>query len=137
MLTTVGALALACASPQTPVPANSVPRTAGTVASSTACRVSGAWNMSGVSVPAPSVARCVLPRYPSSMRAGDQQGEIVFRVAVDSAGRPDSSSLRVVRTSTRALVAALQAAAPYLRFEPAASRPVIVVEMPYTFTLER
>ena len=71
------------------------------------------------------------------MRMANEEGEIVFHIAVDSAGLPDSSSLHVVRTSAPVLVGAVQAAAPYLRFAPALSRPVIVVEMPYTFTLSR
>ncbi|HEY2378180.1 MAG TPA: hypothetical protein VGH98_19545 [Gemmatimonadaceae bacterium] len=69
------------------------------------------------------------------MRTAGQEGEIVFRIAVDSAGVPDSSSFRVVRTSAPALVGAVQAVVTYLRFSPSSSRPVIVIEMPYAFTL--
>jgi hypothetical protein len=138
MLTAAASLATGCASSQTPPPADPLPRAAGTLAASTTtCRVTGAWSMSGEAVPPPTVTRCVLPWYPASMRTANQDGEIVFRIAIDGAGLPDSSSLRVVRTSTPALVPAVQAAAPYLRFAPALSRPVIVVEIPYTFTIGR
>ena len=137
VLTASALVGVACASRPTPVTSDTVPRTAGTLATTDACHVTGAWNLSGESVPPPSVTRCVLPRYPRALIAADQKGEIVYRIAVDSAGHPDTSSLRVIRTSAPALVRAAEAAAPYLQFASARSRPVVVVEMLYTFTLER
>jgi hypothetical protein len=61
----------------------------------------------------------------------------VVRVAVDSAGVPDSTSLQLVSATTASFAAAAQRSVPHLRFAPARAgepRPVIV-EMPYTFTV--
>lgn len=71
------------------------------------------------------------------MRRAGEEGEIVWRVAVDSAGMTDSSSVVVVRTSAPALVAAVMRAAPYLRFASQSGRPRVVVELPTTFQLNR
>ena len=133
----VAVVTLACAASQAGSATATVPRAAGTLATSGTCRVTGAWTLNGDAVSAPAVIRCVLPWYPNAMRAAGEEGEVAFRIAVDSAGVPDSASLRVVRTSAPALVAAVQAAVPYLRFAPAPSRPRVVVEMPFTFTLGR
>ena len=137
VVTASAMLGVACASPRTAVTNDAVPRTAGTLATSDACHVTGAWNVRGDAVLLPIVTRCVLPRYPRSMITARQMGEIVYRIAVDSAGFPDASSLHVVRASAPALVRAAEEAAPYLRFASATSRPVVVVEMLFTFTLEQ
>ena len=129
------AFASSCATSQSQSPGATVPQSAGTVASPSTCPVTGAWDTRNQPVVAPEVTRCVLPRYPPQMRASGEEGEIVFRVAIDSAGVPDSSTLQVVRTSTPALVASIRAAVPYLRF--AAMGATTVVELPFTFTLRR
>jgi hypothetical protein len=71
------------------------------------------------------------------MRASGEEGQIVFRIAIDSTGVPDSTTFSVVQTSTPILVAPARAAAAYLRFAASASRPRIIVELPFTFTLGR
>ena len=130
-------LGVACAPAPAPVTTDAVPRTVATLATPNACHVTGAWSLSGESVQPPLVTRCVLPRYPRSMMTAGEQGEIAYRIAVDSAGVPDASSLHVVRTSAPALVKAAEAAAPYLRFASGTSRPAVVVEMTDTFTLKQ
>ena len=72
-----------------------------------------------------------------AMRRANEEGEIVWRVAVDSDGVPDSSSVSVVRSSSSDLVVAVRRAAPYLRFAPQPGRTPIVVELPATFQLNR
>jgi TonB family protein len=62
-------------------------------------------------------------------------GTVVVRVAVDSAGVPDSTSLQLISATTAGFAAAARRSVPHLRFAPARAgepRPV-VVEMPYTF----
>ena len=107
------------------------------VAQPSTCRVTGAWDLIGQPVEAPTIRRCVLPWYPPIMRETNQEGEIVFRVAIDSAGVPDSSTFRVTRSSMDALVRATRIAIPYLRFEPSASGSRTIVEMPFKFSLNR
>lgn len=114
-----------------------VPQSAGTLAASTACRVTGAWTLDGQAVKAPIVTRCVLPWFPEAMRAAGQEGEIVWRVAIDSAGIPESGSLQIVRSSSQALVAAVAKAAPFLRFAGSSARGSVIVELPTTFQLTR
>ena len=129
---------LACASaPPKASVGDGVPREAGTLASAETCRITGAWAPSGQAATPPVVARCVLPRYPESMRAANQQGEIVWRVAVDSLGVTDPSSVTIVRSSAPALTVAVRRAVSYLRFAPEPGRPRLIVELPTTFTLER
>ncbi len=130
-------IAAACATSRSPRSDSFVPSAAGIVARTDACRVTGAWTLDGASAPPPTVTRCVLPRYPESRRSAGQQGEIVFRIMVDSAGIPDSASLRVVRTSMAVptLLAPVRAAAPYLRFAADSARPMIIVQLPFIFTL--
>jgi TonB family protein len=114
-----------------------VPRDVGQVVGEVdACAVTGAW-AAGAPASRPRVVRCVLPRYPDDLRRGGVEGKVVVRVAVDSAGRPDSTSLQVISASTPALAASATRSVPHLRFAPAGAgeaRPV-VVEMPYTFTV--
>ncbi|MEO7217726.1 MAG: TonB family protein [Gemmatimonadaceae bacterium] len=97
-----------------------------------------AWDLSGNVTTTPAVKTCVTPHYPPELLAAGQAGEVVVHVVVDSAGVPDSKTIRVVRSTggaafERAVIDALQ----YVRFVPAGageSRP-IVVEMPTTFTI--
>jgi TonB family protein len=135
----VGALAAwlfvaACASSR---PADAVPQDVGqVVANAAACPVTAAW-AAGAAAAIPRVIRCVLPRYPDDLRHGGVEGKVVIRVAVDSAGVPDSTSLQVVSATTAGLAAAASRSVPHLRFAPARAgepRPV-VVEMPYTFAV--
>ena len=106
------------------------------VADVAACPVTAAWT-GGASAAIPAISRCVLPRYPDDLRRRGVEGRVVVRVAVDSAGVPDSTSLQVVSATTAGLAAAAQRSVPHLRFAPARAgerRPVIV-EMPYAFTV--
>lgn len=128
-------LAIACATSQSPASRSTVPRSAGTLASTSTCRVTGAWDDRNQPVVPPVVTRCVLPWCPPEMRTAGVEGEIVFRVAIDSAGVPDATTLQVVRTSTPDLVGSVRAAVPYMRF--VASHPRTVVELLFTFTLNR
>lgn len=102
------------------------------------CRASGAWDLNGRPLAIPKVARCVVTRYPSSLRDIGEEGEVRVRFLVDSAGISDSSSIRVVKlVGDLEFARAVLVATPFLRFTPAPAgslRP-IVVEMPTTFTI--
>src|SRR5690242_10901271 len=109
-------LAASCASPQSLEAGLTIPPSAGTSAPLSACLVTGAWDSDNHQVTPPAVIRCVVPEYPRRMRAAGEQGDIVIRVAIDSAGVPDTTTLHVVRATTASLVAPTRAAIPYLRF---------------------
>ena len=125
----------ACATSSRGSGGDTVPRSAGMLAATQACRVTGAWTVDGQRVAPPAVLRCVLPRYPESMRDARQEGEIVWRVTVDSTGLVDSASVRVMRTSASALVDAVRQAAPYLRFAAPGVHRSVIIELPTTFQL--
>lgn len=104
------------------------------------CRTSGAWDLNSQPVAAPEVVRCAVARYPNNLRAIGEQGEVRVRFLVDTAGVPDSSSIRVVKlVGDDEFAKAVLASTPFIRFTPQTSgalRP-IVVEMPTTFTIAR
>lgn len=118
-------------------PQPEVPRQAGELAAATSCGPPKAWTVDGQSAAAPAVVRCVIPWYPSSMRTHNEEGQIIWRVMVDSAGIADTATFRVVRSSNPLLVDAVRATLPYLRFSPDVHRPRLVVELQDTFTLNR
>lgn len=66
----------------------------------------------------------------ASMWTHNEEGLIIWRVVVNSAGIADTSTFRVVRSSNPLLVDAMRATLPYLRFSPDVFRPPLVVEPP-------
>ncbi len=128
---------IGCATTGTAATHDAVPQFSGKVGPASACRISGAWTLTDQPIEPPAVTRCVMPWYPPNMRSANEEGEIVWRIAVDSAGVTDSSSVSVVRSSSPDLVFAVRRAALYLRFAPESGRSIIIVELPMTFTLGR
>ena len=107
-------------------------------ASLSACRPSSTWDLNGQPFAAPEVVRCVVARYPYDLLRIGEQGEVHVRFLVDSAGVPDTASIRVVKlVGDREFAEAVLAVTPLIRFAPktpSAPRPVIV-EIPTTFTI--
>ena len=105
-----------------------------------ACLASSTWDLNGQPFAAPEVVRCVVARYPPNLRAIGEEGEVRVRFLIDTAGVPDTSSIRVVKlVGDGAFAKAVLIATPFIRFTPKTSgalRPVIV-EMPTTFTITR
>lgn len=100
------------------------------------CLVSGAWDLNGGPFAIPKVVRCVVARYPSNLREIGEEGEVRVRFQIDSAGIPDSSSIRVVKlVGGQEFAKAVLVATPFVRFTsapPGSLRPIIV-EMSTTF----
>ncbi len=61
------------------------------------------------------------PYYPEFLRKNGVEGEVVVRFTVDESGRPDISSLEVVRSPHDALTDAVRRTVKTMRFEPAVS----------------
>ncbi len=104
-----------------------------------ACRVTNATALDGKAARPPVVTRCLLPRYPDQLRRNGVGGDAIVEFLVDSAGRPDHLSLRVVRASEFAFADAVGRSVPYIRFEPmqpGESRPVLV-QMLFRFDIAR
>ena len=80
------------------------------------------------------------PRYPEMLRRAGVTGRVVVRFVVDTAGRVEPGSVRVVESDHELFAQAVRAALPRLRFAPAEAggrRVRQLVEMPFEFTLER
>jgi TonB family protein len=59
------------------------------------------------------------PFYPDFLRKNGIEGEVVVQFMVDQTGRPDVSTLQVVRSPHDALTASVRKAVDRMRFEPA------------------
>jgi TonB family protein len=76
--------------------------------------------------------------YPAMLRAANVSGEVVLRFVVDTSGRADSSTIRVLQSTHSLFTAAARDALIKMRFQPAerSGRPVRqVAQMPFHFSL--
>lgn len=81
-----------------------------------------------------------LPVYPAALRAAAVRGEVLMQFVVDSSGRVERGSLRVISSSHELYEAAVRAVLPGYRFIPATVGGVNVrqeVQMPFAFELAR
>src|SRR5688572_15186214 len=76
----------------------------------------------GVDKPAIALAGNPSPRYPDVLRRANVTGEVVVQVVVDTTGRADMSTLRVLSSGHALLTDAVLAAYPRARFIPAETR---------------
>ena len=77
-----------------------------------------------------------VPRYPESLRLAGVQGAVVIQFVIDTSGRVELASLRVVRSDNEQFATAVRTVLPTLRFTPAriGDRAVrLFVEQPYEF----
>ncbi|MEO5818829.1 MAG: TonB family protein [Gemmatimonadaceae bacterium] len=72
------------------------------------------------------------PQYPESLRDQQIEGEVVVQFVVDETGRPDVSSMTVVRSPHALLTNAVRAVLPQFRFEPARTAPPQSIPRPET-----
>ncbi len=80
------------------------------------------------------------PSYPESLRSAGVDGEALVQFVVDTLGRAEPSSFKVLRSSHDAFGEAVRAALPRMRFLPAEldGRKVgMLVQQPFTFTIGR
>jgi TonB family protein len=80
------------------------------------------------------------PRYPESLRQANVDGLVLVRFTVDTMGRIDMSSVRVVSSTHDLFSTAVRSALPGFRFKPAESggrKVAALAEMPFEFTLGR
>lgn len=87
-----------------------------------------------------TVTRNVFPRYPDDLKKEGVQGDVVVHFVVDTTGRADMSTFRVVRTADLRFVESVRRAVALMSFQPAeiAGHKVRqAVEWPFSFWLER
>jgi TonB family protein len=78
------------------------------------------------------------PRYPDALRRAGVEGEVLLQFVVDTTGRVDLSSVKVLRSTDPQFTATVQGSLASWRFAPAEvkGRPVKqILEMPFQFTL--
>ena len=67
------------------------------------------------------ISRPMQPRFPESLRGRKVEGDVAVRFVVDTLGRPDLSTLTVVRTPHELMTDAVRLVLPSMRFAPARS----------------
>ncbi len=72
------------------------------------------------------------PTYPDALRELQVEGEVVVQFVVDETGRPDVSSMTVVRSPHLLLTNAVRVVLPQFRFEPARTAPPQSIPRPET-----
>ena len=93
---------------------------------------------SEVEKPAMSAPGSPAPRYPELLKSAGVEGEVIASFVVDTAGRADVSSFKVLRSTNELFVSAVRTALPSMRFLPAevGGRKVRQqVQQPYVFAI--
>ena len=88
-------------------------------------------------VPAPGSPS---PRYPEILRSAGVEGEVLAQFVVDTSGRVEMSSFKVLKSTHDMFIAAVRNALPTMRFIPAevGGRHVKqLVQQPYVFNINR
>lgn len=93
---------------------------------------------SEVEKPATPLAENRAPDYPEQLRALNIEGVAVVQFVIDTTGRADPASFRVLRTAHEGFAQAVRTVLPHWRFHPAevGGRKVrVLVQQPIEFTL--
>jgi protein TonB len=80
------------------------------------------------------------PRYPDMLRSANVEGEVLAQFVVDTTGRADMSTFKILKSSHDLFSIAVKAALPILRFLPAEVGGMHVkqlVQMPFQFNLTK
>jgi protein TonB len=79
-------------------------------------------------------------RYPDMLRSANVEGEVLAQFVVDTTGRYESGSFKVLKSSHELFTAAVKSALPQMKFYPAevGGRKVKqLVQQPFTFSLSK
>jgi protein TonB len=88
-------------------------------------------------VPAPG---SVSPRYPDMLRQAGVEGEVLAQFVVDTTGRAEAGSLKILKSSHDMFVQSVKNALPQMKFIPAevGGRKVKqLVQQPFTFSISK
>lgn len=80
------------------------------------------------------------PRYPEMLRTGGIEGEVLAQFVVDTSGRAEMSSLKILKSSHDLFSSAVRQTLPSMRFyaaETGGRKVKQLVQMPFNFTLAR
>jgi len=87
-----------------------------------------------------AVAQGVPPRYPDMLRSANVEGEVLAQFVVDTTGRAEMSSFKVIKSSHDLFTNSVRQVLPQMRFHAAevGGRKVRqLVQMPFQFSLSR
>ena len=80
------------------------------------------------------------PRYPEALRQSGITGEVLVQFVVDTLGRVDMNSVKILKSTHDLFTAAVRSALPQFRFKPAEAngkRSAAMAQMPFDFQLNR
>lgn len=80
------------------------------------------------------------PRYPETLRQAGIDGGVLVQFIVDTTGRVDMNSVKVLRSTHELFTLAVRSSLPQFRFKPAevgGRRAVALAEMPFQFEVKR
>ena len=100
----------------------------------------GIWSEHMVEKPVMALGDGPRPRYPDLLRSAGVEGEVLAQFVVDTSGRVEPGSIRVLRTSHPLFAEAVERVLPLARFVPAeaGSRRVRqLVQQPFAFAMQR
>jgi TonB family protein len=78
------------------------------------------------------------PRYPDLLRSAHVEGEVLVQFVVDTTGRPDASTLKVLKSDHDLFTTSVKMVVPMMKFSPARVGGKAVkqlVQMPFQFSL--
>jgi len=87
-----------------------------------------------------AVANPVVPRYPDMLRSANVEGEVLAQFVVDTTGRADMGTFKVLKSSHDLFTNSVRSVLPAIRFHSAeiGGRKVKqLVQMPFQFTLTK
>ena len=93
-----------------------------------------------VEKPAIAMPGSAQPRYPDILRSAGVEGDVLVQFVVDTSGRADLSSFKVLRSTHELFAATVRNTLPNMRFAPAeiGGRKVKqIVQQPFAFAIER
>jgi TonB family protein len=108
------------------------------VGMTTAQTVAPAYFEFQVEKPVAPLAGMPSPKYPPALRSAGVEGQVLVQFVVDTAGEPELSTFKVLRSSHDLFTSAVRDLLPTLRFQPAelGGRKVRqLVQMPFQFSL--
>jgi periplasmic protein TonB len=88
-------------------------------------------------VPAPGSTQ---PRYPDILRQAGVEGEVLAQFVVDTSGKAEAGSFKVLKTSHELFASAVKSALPGMRFIPAevgGKKVKQLVQQPFTFAITK
>ena len=91
-----------------------------------------------VEKPVMAVPGSPTPRYPDILKSAGVEGEVVVAFVVDTTGRADVSSLKILKATHELFAAAVRTALPSMRFLPAevgGKKVKQLVQQPFVFNI--